>query len=92
MTTTLTAYQTEELAKRLADTPEDVALFVSEGEFEGFDHSNTADRFFGYADWVGFLPSAARASWVSNGEAEWFDANSLEDAVEQIKSGADLRN
>ena len=88
----LTAEQIETLADRLSIDPEDKALFIAEGQFKGFDHSDTQDRSFGYSDWVGYLPSCQRAAWVSNGDPVWFDAMSLEDAVEQIESGAELIN
>lgn len=90
--TTLTTAQISDLAARLAVTDEDKALFISEGQFEGFAHSDTQDRSMGFADWVGYLPSCQRAAWVCNGDPVWFDALSLEDAVEQVVSGADLVN
>lgn len=80
------------IADRLAYDQDDLAALLAEGEFEGFDHSNTADRCCGFADWVAYLPTCGRAAWVSNGEPTWFDASSLQDAVEQVVSGAELIN
>ena len=88
----LTPAQIENIASRLAVTEEDEALLLSEGEFEGFCHSKTADRCMGYADWIGYLPSCQRAAWISNGDPVWFDATGLDDAVEQVTSGAELIN
>ena len=90
----LTPAQIEKIARRLAVTEEDEALLLSEGEFRGFGHSKseTADRCMGYADWIGYLPSCQRAAWISNGDPVWFDATSLDDAVEQVTSGAELIN
>ena len=90
--TTLSAAQITDLAARLSATAEDEALFISEGQFEGFDHSDTQDRSMGHSDWVGYLPSCQRASWVCNGDPVWFDASSLADAVDQVVSGAELSN
>lgn len=88
--TTLSPAQIADLAARLAVTDEDKAPLVAEGQFEGYDHSDTQDRCMGHSDWVGYLPSCQRASWVCNGDPVWFDASSLADAVEQVVSGAEL--
>lgn len=76
--------------RAMALTEDDLEALQSEGEFEGWVDEQTADRRDGCTDWVGYLPSCNRAVWLTNGDPEWFDADSLEDAVAQIKSGAEL--
>jgi len=80
------------IATRMAVDADDLKALLSEGEFKGLDHSATQDRCCGHSDWIGYLPSCQRAAWVSNGDPVWFDATSLEDAVEQVVSGAELIN
>lgn len=93
MTKNLTSHQIKQLADRLSyGDKDDLNALIAEGQFEGFDHSDTADRFMGFADWIDYLPSVYRAAWVSNGEPTWFDATSLDDAVGQVMSGAELIN
>jgi hypothetical protein len=88
----MTDIEREQIIRRLAGgNPDDEdALRAEDVVIEGHDISNTADRCFGCADWIGYIPSPGRAVWVSNGNPIWFDADSLDHAVELVKSGEDL--
>jgi len=87
----LTRYQRTTLASRMAQgNADDLALLISEGQFHGLDHSDTACRDEGYTDWIAYVPSIQRASWVANGDAIWYDAMSLDEAVDLVTSGTDL--
>jgi len=64
--------------------PDDFLALMAEGEEIVWVDDN------GLAHVVAYLPSALRAVWASNGDPVWFDASSLDDAVEQVKAGEEL--
>jgi hypothetical protein len=86
----MTPYQRSKLSTRFAASSEEFALIVEEGEFRGFDFSETPDRFFGFSDWMVFIPSQQRAAWVVNGDPIWFDSISLDDAINRVVNGDNL--
>ena len=71
---------------------DDLATLLAEAEIEGWVDEGDPNRINGCTDWVGYIPSTGRAVWVTNGDPIWFDASSLEDAIEQAQSGAELDN
>lgn len=64
----------------------DAILLEHEGLFECFDYNLKPDKMSGYSDWVGFIPSLKRAGHVSNGNAIWFPAESLDEAVRFVQT------
>lgn len=81
---------TEEDANYFQGDAADQAALLAEGELAAWVDASNPNRRKGYTDYVAFLPSCARAAYVSNGDAVWFDATSLAAAVQQIQSGAAL--
>lgn len=81
----------QKIAEIMACNHEDLEA-LKEAEFEGFFHTDTQCENEGFTDWVAFLPKDYRACWITNGDAIWFDASSLQDAIDQIINDSDLVN
>lgn len=78
----------------IAWTGEDPQEFgdLDEAQVAVWTDPSTSDRHMGFSDCVVFLPDCSRACHVSNGDATWYDADSLQDAVWQIQARLELRN
>jgi len=59
---------------------------LTEAHIDGFVSDDNPNRMHGYSDLVAYWPTAGRAAHVSNGDPRWYDARSLEDAIEQAQA------
>ena len=67
---------------------DDYESLLAEAQIEGWTGDEDGpDRHEGEANWVGYIPSSGRAVWVTNSDPIWFDAASLQDAIEIVQSG-----
>lgn len=79
-------YERDQVFGRMAVTHDDLLALMVEGELREWVDPDQYPNYTGY-NAVGYLPSCGRAAWVTNGDPIWFDAASLDDAVEQVQSG-----
>ena len=80
-------YGAERIVSALASyAPEEASDMIAEGEFEMLDDDGFADKMEGHSGWIVFIPSTSRAAVIWNGDPTWYDAYSLENAVEIAES------
>lgn len=54
-------------------------------EIDGWTDYSNPNKRFGYTDLVAFWSDAGRAAYVTNGDPVWYDASSIQEAVEKAQ-------
>ena len=84
--TILTNPPADQVIRTMAFTRKLATLLKEQGEFAAWTDPAESTRWFGYSNWVAYLPSERRAVRVTRGSPLWFDALSLEDAISAAMS------
>lgn len=59
---------------------------LSDAEIDGWTDDANANRMWGYTDMVAFWEDTGRAAHVTNADPIWYDATSIQDAVQKAQS------
>ena len=66
-----------------ANSPFDADL--SDAEIDGWIDDNNPNRMWGYTDLVAYWEEKGRAAHITNADPTWYDASSIQEAVEKAQ-------
>jgi hypothetical protein len=77
----------ERIFHAMASSYEEFSALMVEGQLTGWYDETNAVCLAGLTDWVAYLPGQRRACWISGGTPVWFEAPSINNAVDMALSG-----